>query len=197
MEKEETKNRFMNRNIKILPSYLALTWDVLFVWTISIMYFTDVKGLSYSQTVALDSILMIVGCVFCLLFGKIFQRVSPLKATQLSNFGFVGYLLLCIFGQNFFTFIVAQFFLAYAYALKSIKDNLILTESLSHLKRDKEYQRIYGKGLSYYYIMDAIGAVAITYVYEWKPEASYWLALVVVAIAEKQKAVLEAILGGK
>jgi len=182
MTNEERKNYYMNRNVKLLPTYLALTWDVLFVWTISIMFFTEQKGMSYSQAIMLDSILMLVGCVFCLSFGKLFQKVTPLTASRIANIGYAGYLLLCIFGTNYFVFIMAQFFLAFAYSLKSIKDNLILTESLHHIKRDKDYQRVYGKGLSLYYILDAIGAVCVTYVYDWNAYAAYWVSLAVVII---------------
>ncbi|MBR6778889.1 MAG: hypothetical protein IKM43_01885 [Clostridia bacterium] len=183
MTNQERKDFYMNRNIKLIPSYLALTWDVLFVWTISIMFFTNQKGLTYSQTIVLDSILMIMGCVMCLFLSKAFQNVSPLTASKIANFGYAAYLLLCIFGTSFITFVVAQFFLAFAYSLKSVKDNLILTESLTLVKRDKEYERVYGKGLSYYYILEAIGAIVITYVYDWNAYAAYWISLAIVGFA--------------
>ena len=35
MTNEERKNFYMNRNIKISPIIIALTWDVVFVWAIS------------------------------------------------------------------------------------------------------------------------------------------------------------------
>ena len=46
MTNEEHKEYYMNRNIKLSPSLIALTWDVIFVWTISTLYFTTVKGIS-------------------------------------------------------------------------------------------------------------------------------------------------------
>ena len=56
----------------------------------------------------------------------------------------------------------------------------MLTQSLHEVKRDKDYQRVYGKGLSIYYVIECIGAIAITYVYDWKPHMVYWLSLCVV-----------------
>ncbi len=183
MTNEDRKELYMNRNIKLIPTYLALTWDVVFVWVISIMFFTQQKGLSYSQTIALDSILMAVGCVFCLLFGKLFSKIDPLPATRFASFGYMGYLLLCILGTNYFTFICAQFFLAFGYSLNAIKSNLVLTESLHEVKRDKDYERVYGKSFTLLYFMDALGAICITYVYEWNAYAAYWISFAIAFIA--------------
>ena len=181
MTNEERKEFYMNRNIKLSPSLIGLTWDVIFVWIISTLYFTTVKGISNAQVITLDSILMLFGCLFCVPAVKLFQNISAIKSVRIGLFGYVGYLLLCIFGKNYFTFILAQPFLAFGYAVMGVKCNSILTQSLSVVKRDKEYQRIYGKGLSVFYIIECIGAIAVTYVYNWKPTMVYWLSLVIVA----------------
>jgi len=88
MTNEKRKDFYMNRNIKLYPLLTALTWDVIFVWTISTMFFTTQKGLSYSQTIALDSILMAFGCLFCVPVQKLFQNV---KSTTAIRIGFMGY----------------------------------------------------------------------------------------------------------
>lgn len=182
MTNEERKNFYMNRNIKLSPSLIALTWDVIFVWTISTLYFTQVKGITNSQVIMLDSILMLFGCLFVVPVNKLFQNMSPIKATRIGLFGYVGYLLICIFGTNFATFIFAQPFLAFGYAIMSVKSNSVLTQSLSEVKRDKDYQRVYGKGLSIYYVIECVGAIAVTYVYDWKPDMVYWLSLGIVLL---------------
>ena len=55
----EKMESYAKRNVKLGPSLVALTWDVIFVWTISTLYFTQVKNLTNSQVVWLDSILML------------------------------------------------------------------------------------------------------------------------------------------
>ncbi len=180
MTNEERKEFYMNRNVKLHPLLTALTWDVIFVWTISTMFFTTQKGLTYSQSVALDSILMCFGCLFCVPVQKLFQNI---KSTTAIRFGFMGYgiyLLLCIFGENFFTFILAQPFLAFGYAVMAVKINGVLTQSLQVVKRDKDYQKVYGKGLSFYYVIECVGAIGITYVYNWNAYAAYWVSFAVV-----------------
>lgn len=185
MTNEERKNFYMNRNIKISPSLIALTWDVIFIWTISTLYFTTVKGLSNAQVISLDSILMLFGCLFCVPVGKLFQNVSPIKATRIGLLGYAGYLLICMIGPagNFFVFVLAQPFLAFGYAVNAVKINSVLNDSLTVVKRDKDYQRIYGKGLSLYYIFECVGAILITYVYNWKPDMVFVCSLGVVLLA--------------
>jgi len=184
MTNEKRKEFYMNRNIKLSPSLIALTWDVIFVWTISTLYFTTVKGLSNAQVITLDSILMLFGCLFCVPVGKIFQKVRPVKAVRVGLLGFALYLLICILGPkgNFFVFVLAQPFLAFGYAVMSVKVNSVLNDSLTEVKRDKDYQRIYGKGLSLYYIIECVGAIVITYVYDWKPYMVYICSIAIVLI---------------
>ena len=184
MTNEERKNFYMNRNIKLSPSLIALTWDVIFIWTISTLYFTSVKGLTNAQVISLDSILMLFGCLFCVPIGKIFQNVSPIKTTRIGLLGYAGYLLISMFGPagNFFVFVLAQPFLAFGYAVMSVKINSVLNDSLSVVKRDKDYQRVYGKGLSLYYIIECVGAIVITYVYNWKPDMVFVCSLFIVLL---------------
>lgn len=182
MTNEERRIQYMERNIKLSPSLIALTWDVIFVWTISTLYFTQVKGLSNAETVMLDSILMFSGCLMCVPVTRLFQNIKPITATRIGTAGYGIYLLLCIFGNSYPLFMLAQFFLAFGYAVNSVKTNSVLTDSLSVVKRDNDYQRIYGKGISLLYIIEFIGAIGITYVFDWKPEAAYWLSFAVVVI---------------
>lgn len=183
MTNEERRDFYMNRNIKFSPPLIALTWDVIFVWTISTLYFTTVKGISNAQVITLDSILMLIGCILVVPIGKIFQNVSPIKSTRIGLLGYAAYLLICIFGTNYVTFILAQPFLAFGYAVMGIKVNSVLTQSLSVVKRDKDYQRVYGKGISSLYIIESLGAILVTYVYNWNPYMVYWCSLAVVGLA--------------
>ncbi len=180
MTNDQKMNQYMQRNVKLFPTFLALTWDVLFVWTISTMFFTTQKGLSYSQVVLLDSVLMLMGCVLCIPLTRLFRKVNSVRASQIGSLGYAVYLLLCIFGTNFATFILAQYFMASAYIICGIKGNGILTKSLNLLNKDSDYDRIYGKGMSILYTTEAIGAVLITYVYNWQPYAAYWISFGVV-----------------
>lgn len=182
MTNEERKDFYMNRNIKVLPLYYAFTWDVMFVFTISTLFLTSQKGLSFSQVIMLESFRTLFTCIMCIPISKLFEKVPATTCSRISNLGFIGFLLLSIFGTSYIWFIFAEFFLALAYSIKSVKDNSMLNDSLRLVNRDKDYQRIYGGGLSVYYIAEAIGAIVITYIYNWQPYACYYISLAVVIL---------------
>ena len=95
----QKKEYYLNRNVKMHPLLNALTWDVVFVWTISTIFLSNVKGLSYSQIVFLDSILMFAGCVFCIPIQKLFKNVIPKIALRIGLVCYAGFLLLLMVGR--------------------------------------------------------------------------------------------------
>ena len=183
MTNEERRDHYMKRNIKLLPTFYAFTWDVLFVYTISTLFLTSQKGLTFSQVITLESFRMLFGCLLCIPVSKLFEKLPATFSVRIANIGYAGFLLIYIFGKSYPSFFVAEFFIAFAYAVKSVKDNTILTDSLRLVKRDKDYQRIYGSSVSIYYIIEAIGAIVITYVYNWNAYAAFYISLGVVALA--------------
>ncbi len=184
MTNEERKNFYMNRNIKLYPPYLALTWDVLFVWTILTMYYTTVKGLTFSQAVMLDSVQTISACIMCIPLAKLFARVNTVTATRFGNLGYIGFLLILIFGNSFFAFAVGTVFLAFAYTMCSVKNTSILNKSLRLVNRSNDYQRVYGKGVSIYYVLEALSSILATYLFKFNPYLPFYLALGFVVLAE-------------
>ena len=94
MTNEERKEYYMNRNVKLYPLYLSITWDVLFVWTMLSLFYTQVKGLSYSQAILLDSVQTLVACAICIPITKWFTKMKPVRASRIGNLGYIGFLLL-------------------------------------------------------------------------------------------------------
>lgn len=182
MTNEERRDFYMNRNIKVLPLYYAFTWDIMFVITISTLFYTNQKGLSLSEIITLDSYLMLFAAIMCIPISKMFEKVHALTCSRIANLGFMAFLLTCIFGNSYAWFILAQFFLAFAYATQMVKNNTILLDSLRLVNRDKDYQRVYGGGVSMYYIAEAIGSIVITYIYSWQPYLAYYISLGVVVL---------------
>lgn len=182
MTNEERKERYMKRNIKLFPAFNAFMWDVLFVFTISTLFLTGKKDLSFSQVITLESFRMLFGCILCIPVSKLFEKLPAVFCMRIASLGYAGFLLIYIFGKSYPTFFVAEFCIAFAYAINSVKANSILTDSLHVVKRDKEYQRIFGSSISLYYITEAMGAIVITYVYNWNAYAPFYISLAVVVL---------------
>lgn len=177
MTNEERKNMYMNRNIKMYPSFLAMVWDVLFVWTITTLFFTNEKGLSYSQCMMIETILTFSACIMCIPMSKLFEKVSPIKSLRVGLFGYAAFLIICIVATNKIVLMCAPVFLAFGYSILSVKENPLLTDSLFMVKRDKEYSKIYGKGLSLFYTIEAVGAVVGSYIYSINPYLTFYISL--------------------
>ncbi|MBR1988357.1 MAG: MFS transporter [Clostridia bacterium] len=183
MTNKEKLERYMNRNIKLYPTYLAITWDILFIWTINTMYYTQVKGLTYSQAVSLESVLTLFSCVLCLFVVKFMKKVTPIKSLRIASTSALVFLLMQIFATSYIHLVIAQAFLGFSFAITMIKSNFILTHSLNAVNRDKEYQKVYGKGLSRYYVLEAICCIASSYIFDFNPDMVYWCASMIVCFA--------------
>ncbi len=184
MTNEERKDFYMNRNIKLYPTYCALTWDVLFVWTILTVYYTTVKGLSFSQAVLLDSVQTIAACIMCGPLTKLFANLKTVTATRLGNLGYIGFLLILIFGKTFWQFSIGAVCLAFAYIMCSVKNTSILNKSLRLVNRSNDYQRVYGKGVSIYYVLEAISSIAATYLFRVNAYLPFCLSLAFIVLAQ-------------
>ncbi len=181
---EERKNYYMNRNIKLYPFYLAFTWDIVFVWTIIILFYTNVKGLTYSQAIFLDSLLYISAFILSVPVSKLISKVKPLLASQIANLFAILFLLLVIFGTHYVTFMLAEVCFAIYMIISNIKNSILLSDTLRIVKRDKEYNRIYGGGLGMYYFIDAICCIFATTIYQFNPYICFIVAIVVMVLVE-------------
>lgn len=187
MTNEERRQYYMNKNIRLYPFYLALTFDTIFVWTILTLFYQSAKGLTFSQAIMLDSVQTIAACVMCIPLSKWFAKINSVTASRIGNLGYVGFLLILIFGPKgsswFWLYAIGAAFLAFAYTMFSIKNIAILNNSLHAVDRDKDYQRVYGKGLNYFYILEASSAIISTYLYAWQPISPFICSLIVVGIS--------------
>lgn len=180
MTNEEIKIKAMNHNIKLTPIFFALTWDVFFFWAISTIFLNQIKGLSFSQIVTLDSLGMLFGCLMCIPLTKLFQKVSSLTSAKLAMVGYGLFLLAMIYGTNYFIFVLGRLFLAFGYCINSVKINSFITDTLSQAKRDSEYQVVFGRGLSIYYIVETVTTILAGYLYAKNAYIGLWIAFAMV-----------------
>ena len=75
----------LKRNVKVYPWYRAFAFDFLFLWTISILYLTEVKGLSYSQVILLDSVFMLSAFLLKIPVAKVDNDVEQLELLYIAG----------------------------------------------------------------------------------------------------------------
>jgi len=159
--------RDLKRNIKVYPWYRAFAYDFLFFWTISILFLTEVKGLSYSQVILLDSIFML--SAFCLQvpLSKMIRKIGRANSSRIASICSLGFVALVLFGFNFWVFLLANILYGISAAIKNVTDVEILSLSLKKLKRKNDYSRFEGKAMFWYYIFEGVTSIAAGYLYEF------------------------------
>lgn len=157
----------LKRNVKLYPSYRAFAYDFLFLWTISILYLTEVKGLTYSQVILLDSILMFAAFVMQVPITKFINKCGRVLSARIAAISWLGFALIYLFGQGFAIFIIANLLYGLGVAIRNITDIEILSLSLKKLNRKRDYSKVEGKGLFIYNVIEAISSIAAGYLYEF------------------------------
>lgn len=144
-------------NTKLYPIYKALSWDLLFYYSISFLFLTQTKGISASAVLFTDAFypifkfLLQIPCAT--IVGKFGNRKSNIWGNVLVSLS-VGILL---FARSIPEIILSQFFSAFGYALKGLTESNLLFDSIpKSKKRNDLYSTIEGKGASYYYYIEAI-----------------------------------------
>lgn len=157
----------LKRNVKIYPWYRAFSYDFLFLWTISILYLTEIKGLSYSQVILLDSIFMLSAFLLQIPISKLVTKLGRGNATRIASFASIGFVSIYIFGQGFWMFIIANILYGISMAVRNITDVEILSLSLKKLRRKNDYSKYEGKGMFWYYIIEGLTSIGAGYLYEF------------------------------
>ncbi len=157
----------LKRNVKLYPWYRAFSYDFIFIWTISILYLTEVKNLSYSQVILLDSIFMLSAFLLQVPISKLVAKIGRSNSARMAAICGIGFSIIYLFGEGYFLFIIANIFYGISMAIRNICDIEILSLSLKKLQRKKEFSKYEGKAMFWYYIFDAIGAIVGGYLYEY------------------------------
>lgn len=157
----------LNKNVSLYPTYRAFAYDFLFLWTISILYLTEVKGLSYSQVILLDSIFMIASFACQIPVTKMIKKIGRIPAARLASITWLGFAFIYLFGEGFAIFIIANIIYGFGNSIKNITDIEILSLSLKQLNRKRDFSKIEGNGMFIYNIIEAVSSILAGYLYEY------------------------------
>lgn len=156
----------LERNVKLYPFYRAFSYDFLFLWTISILFLTW-KGLTYSQTIWLDSIFMLVAFILQVPLTKLVQKIGQVNAIRMAALCRITFSLIFIFCNSFIAFAIANFFYGIAASISNVSDAQLLSNSLRKLDRSNEFSKIEGRGMYWYYIIESVSAIASGYMFSY------------------------------
>lgn len=159
----------MQRNIKLFPVYKLFSYDILFYYAISVLFFTSVKGFSLSQIALLSSIYSCAAILSQIPAAIVADRIG------LRNSMIVGNILIMVWGlfyiavPTFNIIIFGDIFCAFGFALKGTSESPFLYSTLKKSGRLSEFAKVESKGSSLYFIVEAIASIVAGYLYFINP----------------------------
>lgn len=155
----------MNRNIKLYPIYKLFSYDILFYYSVSILYLTIVKSLSFSQVALLSSIYSASAILFQLPATIITDKIGVKNSMILGNI-FCSMWGLVVFLSNSFLYVsIAETVFAFGFALNGVSESPFIYSSMKMAGREDEYSKVESKGSTLYFIVESVACIIAGYLY--------------------------------
>ena len=180
---EKNLIRIRKRNMKLYPTYKTLSWDYLFFYTINFLFLTQIKGISPADVVLIDSFYYFFA-VFCQIPATfMIEFLGKKNSIILANILNCLYMVIILFSRNLFNLVIAEILSAFAFSIKESAEPSLLNESIppaSH--KDRIFAKISSRGLSMYFVINAISKIISGILYEINPYIPIILALLTLII---------------
>lgn len=159
MEKQAKKN------INLYTIYELFGYDLHFYLIIGIFFLTEVKNLSITEFLLLNTILSFFIAVSLIPAGIITDKIGRKQCIILGNLCFMAFGIVLILGSNFLELAIASIFLGIGQGLKSTSETPLLIDSLTFLKREDEFGKIEGKAFAIFSYVSCALALISGYIY--------------------------------
>lgn len=181
---EEIKETKENKNVKLFPFYKAISWDLLFFYTILFLFLTQVKGISAADVLLAEATYPIFKFLFLMPLTALIEKIGKRKSLILANLVNALSVVFFMVSSNLVYVIIAQFFSAIAFDIKGVAETNLLYDSLpKNEKRGSKFSKIDGKGGAGYYYLDAIASVFAGFLYIVNPYIPLTLSLAICIIS--------------
>lgn len=171
-------------NMKLYPFYRAFASDIIFLYAIKLLFLTQVRGVSVSDSIFSVSMYALFMVFLQIPAMIVIQKIGYRKSAFLSNLFNIFYVGILMFSSNVVHLCIAEFMSALTFSLKDVAEPSLLSASIPKTqKRGKIYSKLEGKGKAHYYYIDAITAVLSGFMYAANPYLPLIFAIVVSAFA--------------
>ena len=165
-ETKEEKQRMRKINMKLFPIYKALSWDLLFYYTINFLFLTQIKNISASDVVLTDSFYALFVMILQIPINIIIAFLGKKKSIVIGNFLLVVHMIVIIFSRNIFDLILANFISAIGFGLKETVASALLKESIPPSKyKNQIFSKLNSKGSTWYYVLEMSSKIIAGYLF--------------------------------
>lgn len=174
----------MKKNVKLFSIYKAISWDLLFYYSISLLFFIQAKGMSASEILFTESFYTLSKFLLQIPMIIFIEKMGKRKSVIFGNILVAMYVLIIILCQNITHILIAQFLCAMGFVLKGTCEKNLLYDSIPRDdNRANTFSKIDGKATSKYYYINAITAAVSGYLFVINPYLPMTLSLVMCILA--------------
>ena len=130
METKENTRKIRKRNMRLFPIYKMLSWDLLFYYTINFLFLIQIKNISASDIVLIESFQALFVIILQIPINIMITFIGRKKSLVLGNISLVIYIMIIIFSRNIYDLILANFIKGIGVTLKGTVESSFLKESI-------------------------------------------------------------------
>lgn len=167
------------KNVKLFSIYKAISWDLLFYYSISLLFFIQAKGMSASEVLFTESFYTLSKFLLQIPMIILIEKIGKRKSVIFGNILVAIYILIVILCQNITHLLIAQFLCAMGFVLKGTCEKNLLYDSIPRGEdRANIFSKIDGKATSKYYYINAFTAAISGFLFVVNPYLPMILSLV-------------------
>lgn len=155
----------MERNVKLFPLYKLFSYDVLFYYAISVVYFIEVKQLSLPQIALISTAYSAANVIFLIPSAIIVDKLGTKLSMIIGNIFCMLWAINLIISNSFIVFLIGEGVCALGFALKGVSESPFLLSSLKAIKQQDRFGTVEAKGSTLYFIVEAIACILAGYLY--------------------------------
>ena len=157
-------------NQKLFPYYKMFSWDLMFYYVISFMFLTTVKGFNASQILLIDAFYTLSKFLLQIPLVGVVDKLGKRKSLIIANISVALYMLFILFSINIYMVILAGFFGAFGFLIKSLSESSLLYDSIPKTpNRNKLFAKIEGKGGALFFSLEAITSCLAGFLFAISP----------------------------
>lgn len=158
------------KNQKLYQFYKMVSWDLLFYYAISFLFLTQAKNFSTSEYVFAETFFPLFKIIVQIPCTLLVEKIGKKNALIIGNVFIFTYVLIVIGLNSVAQYIIANFFCAIGFVIKSITESNLLYDSIPNTDQKRAiFSKIDGRISSLYHYFSAITAVASGFLFVVNP----------------------------
>lgn len=163
MDKQKINKRSIIKdkkyNARLYPIYKMFSWDLIFYYSISLVFLVQIKQLTIAEIMFTDALAPIFKLLLQIPALALIDKIGKKKSLVVGNFLLALFLIVLISASSIIHVIIAYIISSFSFALKSVAEPNLLCDSVTQRKGKGMYAKLDGIGARNYYYLDGVTSI--------------------------------------